>query len=127
MILCVFPLQAIFLAHGPAFKEGYLAPAFDNIQIYNLLCGEYDLACSVLIQCVNWSVHVTDICAPFDKAGETQHSVVLRGSLTMLHILCTTTHPTPTVMGHCSKACDSKAQLYHHILMNSTLTVQWGG
>lgn len=36
---CIF--QSFFLAHGPAFKEGYVAPGFDNIQIYNLLCGEY--------------------------------------------------------------------------------------
>jgi ectonucleotide pyrophosphatase/phosphodiesterase family protein 1/3 len=32
-------MQSIFVAHGPAFKEGYQAPGFDNIQIYNLLCA----------------------------------------------------------------------------------------
>ena len=26
-------------ARGPAFKEGYVASSFDNIQLYNLECG----------------------------------------------------------------------------------------
>jgi len=26
-------------ARGPAFKQGYVANSFDNIQLYNLECG----------------------------------------------------------------------------------------
>jgi hypothetical protein len=32
-------MQSLFLARGPAFKEGYVAPGIDNIQVYNLLCA----------------------------------------------------------------------------------------
>ena len=32
--------QAIFIAHGPAFKKGYVADGFANIELYNLMCGE---------------------------------------------------------------------------------------
>lgn len=31
-------MHAIFYAMGPVFKENYLEPTFENIQIYNLLC-----------------------------------------------------------------------------------------
>lgn len=31
-------MQATFIAHGPAFKKGYLAEPFENIQVYNLMC-----------------------------------------------------------------------------------------
>ena len=44
--------QSFFLAHGPAFKEGYVAPGFDNIQIYNLLCCK----CTALQQIVHFYV-----------------------------------------------------------------------
>jgi len=33
------PPQAIFLAHGPAFKRGLTVDGFDNIQLYSLMCG----------------------------------------------------------------------------------------
>jgi len=32
-------MQATFIAHGGAFKEGLLAEPFENIQVYNLLCS----------------------------------------------------------------------------------------
>lgn len=31
-------MQATFIAHGPAFKKGYLAEPFENIQVYNVMC-----------------------------------------------------------------------------------------
>ena len=31
-------MQATFIAHGPAFKKGYLAKPFENIEVYNLMC-----------------------------------------------------------------------------------------
>ncbi len=37
--MLIFP-QAIFQAHGPAFKSDYRPEAFDNIQLYSLMCGE---------------------------------------------------------------------------------------
>ncbi|XP_064385696.1 venom phosphodiesterase 2-like [Halichondria panicea] len=32
-------VHAIFQAHGPAFKSDYRPEAFDNIHLYNLMCG----------------------------------------------------------------------------------------
>ena len=31
-------MQATFIAHGAAFKKGYIAEPFENIQVYNLMC-----------------------------------------------------------------------------------------
>ncbi len=31
-------MQAIFVAHGAAFKRGYVAEPFENIEVYNLMC-----------------------------------------------------------------------------------------
>ena len=31
-------MQATFIAHGPAFKRGYLADPFENIHVYELMC-----------------------------------------------------------------------------------------
>lgn len=31
-------MQATFLAHGPAFKSGYVAEPFPNVDLYNLMC-----------------------------------------------------------------------------------------
>lgn len=31
-------MQATFIAHGAAFKKGFIAEPFENIQIYNLMC-----------------------------------------------------------------------------------------
>jgi predicted AlkP superfamily pyrophosphatase or phosphodiesterase len=31
-------MQATFIAHGAAFKKGYVAEPFENIQIYNVMC-----------------------------------------------------------------------------------------
>jgi len=31
-------MQATFIAHGAAFKRGYVAEPFENIQVYNLMC-----------------------------------------------------------------------------------------
>ncbi|EPY84122.1 hypothetical protein CB1_000504016 [Camelus ferus] len=33
-------MEAIFLAHGPSFKEKTEVEPFDNIEIYNLICGQ---------------------------------------------------------------------------------------
>ena len=30
----------MFIGHGPAFRKGYVTQAFDNIELYNLMCGE---------------------------------------------------------------------------------------
>ena len=35
-----FLLQASFIAHGPAFRKGYVSEPFANIELYNLMCGE---------------------------------------------------------------------------------------
>ena len=32
--------QATFIAHGPAFRKGYVSEPFANIELYNLMCGE---------------------------------------------------------------------------------------
>jgi predicted AlkP superfamily pyrophosphatase or phosphodiesterase len=31
-------MRATFIAHGPAFKRGYLAEPFENIHVYELMC-----------------------------------------------------------------------------------------
>lgn len=31
-------MMAIFIAHGPAFKKGYVAEPFENVEVYNLMC-----------------------------------------------------------------------------------------
>ena len=31
-------MQATFIAHGAAFKKGFVAEPFENIQVYNLIC-----------------------------------------------------------------------------------------
>ena len=31
-------MQATFIAHGPAFKKGFVAEPFENIEVYNLMC-----------------------------------------------------------------------------------------
>jgi hypothetical protein len=31
-------MRATFIAHGPAFKKGYLAEPFENIHVYELMC-----------------------------------------------------------------------------------------
>ena len=32
-------MQATFIAHGKAFKKGFVAEPFENIQVYNLMCS----------------------------------------------------------------------------------------
>ena len=31
-------MRAVFIAHGEAFKKGYVAEPFENIHVYNLMC-----------------------------------------------------------------------------------------
>ncbi len=31
-------MMATFIAHGPAFKKGYMAEPFENIEVYNVMC-----------------------------------------------------------------------------------------
>lgn len=31
-------MQATFIAHGPAFKRGYVAEPFENVEVYNIMC-----------------------------------------------------------------------------------------
>jgi predicted AlkP superfamily pyrophosphatase or phosphodiesterase len=32
-------MRAIFIAHGPAIKPGQVVPAFENVQVYNMMCA----------------------------------------------------------------------------------------
>ncbi len=41
LVLYICRIQAIFQAHGPAFKKNYTPEAFDNIHLYSLMCGRY--------------------------------------------------------------------------------------
>lgn len=41
----VFHLQTIFLGYGPAFKFKTKVPAFENIELYNIMCGEAGFYC----------------------------------------------------------------------------------
>lgn len=42
-----FP-QAIFIGHGPGFKFNTVVEPFENIEIYNLMCGKF----------LSWSTYV---------------------------------------------------------------------
>lgn len=33
-------LQTIFVGHGPSFKFQKTVPEFENIELYNVMCGE---------------------------------------------------------------------------------------
>jgi len=36
-------MHPIFIAHGPAFKKGYKAEPFENVDLYPLLCHLLDI------------------------------------------------------------------------------------
>ncbi|HRI03133.1 MAG TPA: ectonucleotide pyrophosphatase/phosphodiesterase [Pyrinomonadaceae bacterium] len=36
-------MQATFIAHGPAFKRGFVAEPFSNVEVYNLMCKILEL------------------------------------------------------------------------------------
>ena len=36
-------MRAVFIAHGPAFKRGFVVPEFDNVDIYPLLTKILDI------------------------------------------------------------------------------------
>lgn len=36
-------MRAVFIAHGSAFKKGYLAEPFKNVEVYNLMCKVLNL------------------------------------------------------------------------------------
>lgn len=36
----IFDFQTIFLGYGPAFKFRTKVPAFENIELYNVMCGK---------------------------------------------------------------------------------------
>lgn len=38
-MLSVNSLQAIFVGYGPGFKYKTVVPPFENIEVYNLMCG----------------------------------------------------------------------------------------
>lgn len=31
-------MQATFIAHGSAFKKGFVAEPFENVEVYNIMC-----------------------------------------------------------------------------------------
>lgn len=40
MIELILYFQTIFLGYGPAFKFKTKVPAFENIELYNIMCGK---------------------------------------------------------------------------------------
>lgn len=38
-------VQTIFMGHGPNFKFQKQVPAFENIELYNVMCGESRFTC----------------------------------------------------------------------------------
>lgn len=46
-----FHFQTIFLGYGPTFKFKTKVPAFENIELYNVMCGKAYF--SVLYVCVS--------------------------------------------------------------------------
>lgn len=47
-LMCVFPFlftQTIFMGHGPNFKFKNRVPEFENIELYNVMCGENIIIC----------------------------------------------------------------------------------
>lgn len=60
--MCSFLLslmQTIFMGHGPSFKFQKRVPEFENIELYNVMCGEnmiVNLRKNDLLESV-WSDH----------------------------------------------------------------------
>lgn len=42
-------MQTIFVGHGPSFKFQKMVPEFENIELYNVMCGEYTLILSLFL------------------------------------------------------------------------------
>lgn len=40
MLMSNSHLQAIFIGYGPGFKSTTVVPTFENIELYNLMCGK---------------------------------------------------------------------------------------
>ena len=40
-------MQTIFMGHGPSFKFQKSVPEFENIELYNVMCGE-----NIIIVCL---------------------------------------------------------------------------
>lgn len=38
--MCIDFFQAIFIGYGPGFKYNTVVPPFENIEVYNLMCGK---------------------------------------------------------------------------------------
>lgn len=34
-------MHALFVAYGPKFKQNYTVDPFQNVEIYNLMCGKF--------------------------------------------------------------------------------------
>lgn len=52
-------MQTIFMGHGPSFKFQKRVPEFENIELYNVMCGEnmiVNLRKNDLLESV-WSDH----------------------------------------------------------------------
>ncbi len=43
MLMCIYIFQAIFIGYGPGFKGNTVVPPFENIEVYNLMCGKCNL------------------------------------------------------------------------------------
>lgn len=41
IIMFFYLFQAIFIGYGPAFKTSTVVPPFENVELYNLMCGEF--------------------------------------------------------------------------------------
>lgn len=46
-------LQAIFIGYGPGFKYNTVVPPFENIEVYNLMCGKlFSLCTHNVLHCI---------------------------------------------------------------------------
>lgn len=71
--------QAIFLAHGPAFKENFTASPFENIELYNLMSGKLNNA----FQCLR---------ILFSVSIEAQYKTTMKSFYVKIYFWCTFRH-----------------------------------
>lgn len=55
----IFHFQTIFLGYGPAFKFKTKVPAFENIELYNVMCGKVYFCIQKAFLRIMSSVHLS--------------------------------------------------------------------
>lgn len=52
-------LQAIFIGYGPGFKYNTVVDPFENIEVYNLMCGKTLVSVGVIVSELLYGIMIT--------------------------------------------------------------------